>query len=233
MRNLAFHNDPKLQTRIIAQVEGHAAADAKYKIKQGHYYKDGKACFIGCVAHGASSSVFEKMTGFPAMLTKIGESIFENLPKDQFASFPIDVIKAPKCGANLSLLPWLFLLDAVKSAVELANTKTQEACEPALQVLRDKSIGKYVSKDVAYAASDSAGVYSTSYIVSDPITHPTSYIISDPISHATARAAFYAADAAANYPNSAFFATSYAADVYSKDRNKQRETYIHLLEKAQ
>lgn len=218
IKNLAFHNDPELQARIIAQVEGHAAADAKYKIAQGEYYNNGKACFIGCVAHGSSSSVFEQMTGFPVMLTKIGESIFESLPKDQFASFPVDVIKAPKCGADLSLVPWLFLLDTVERAVGRADAKTQAACELALQVLRDKSVGKDVSEDAAADAAAHADAFSTY----------TSYAYSAVDAVHAVHAAAHAVDAV----HAAVRAAASYADVHAA-RIKQRETYIRLLEQAQ
>ena len=154
MTNLAFHNDATLAAQVRAQVDAHTAAD---EIIQGKYWENGKGCFIGCIAHGNNPSIVEAMTGFPLILTKIAESIFEGLPASKAKRFPQQVINAPRIGADLSLVAWKFLHCIVTDAVtKFADEKTQKACEPAVSILLEKSMGKIITADAAVDAARAA-----------------------------------------------------------------------------
>lgn len=171
---LAFHNDPALAAMVRAQVDAHTAAD---EIVQGVYWENGKGCFIGCLAHSSSADKVQELTGFPPMLTRVAESIFEGLDNAAAKDFPQAVIAAPLVGADLSLVPWQFLHWCVTDALhQYADPATQAACAPAVQVLSDKARGVPVAADAADAA------YAAARAAADA-------------ARAAARAAAYAADA--------------------------------------
>lgn len=148
---LAFHNDPALAAMVRAQVDAHTAAD---EIIQGHYWENGKGCFIGCLAHSNSADKVQELTGFPVMLTRIAENIFEGLDNVTAKGFPQAVIAAPPVGADLSLVSWQFLHWCVTDALrQYADPATQAACASAVRVLTDKAQGQPVdAADAEYAA---------------------------------------------------------------------------------
>ena len=152
---IAFHSSPNLAEKVREQVNAHTAAD---EIIQGRYWENGKGCFIGCIAHGSDPAVVEQLTGFPIMLTKIAESIFEGLPNDIAKAFPQRIINAPRIGADLSLVSWKFLHWLVDDVLtEFADDKTRAACSPALEIVAAKLRGEEVSFDAAaYAARAAA-----------------------------------------------------------------------------
>jgi hypothetical protein len=151
--SIAFHNDPALAEMVRAQVDAHTAAD---EIVQGRYWENGKGCFIGCLAHSSDTDKVEALTGFPLMLTRIAEGIFEGLDNAAAKGFPQSVIAAPPVGADLSLVPWQFLHWCVTDALRHADNATRTACAPALQVLADKAQGVPVTTDAADAADAAA-----------------------------------------------------------------------------
>lgn len=150
MVNLAFHNDPALAEMVRNQVDAHTVAD---EIIQGRYWKNGKGCFIGCIAHGSEPERVEDLTGFPVMLTRIAENIFEGLPNDVAKGFPQRVITAPRIGADLSLVPWKFLHWLVDDVLrEHGNDEIRMACSPALEIVAANARGENTTARAAYAA---------------------------------------------------------------------------------
>ena len=154
MRNIAFHNDPALAEMVRSQVHAHAKAD---EIVQGKYWENGKGCFIGCIAHSDSVSTVEDLTGFPDMLTRIAEGIFEGLPNEKAKEFPVAILNAVRPGADLSLVSWKFLHWLIDDILkEHGNDAVRAACSPALQIVSDKSKGIEVTAYTARAAADAA-----------------------------------------------------------------------------
>jgi hypothetical protein len=151
---IAFHNDASLQAMVLEQVAAHTAAD---EIIQGEYWENGKGCFIGCIAHGSDTNKVFDLTGFPLMLTRIAEGIFENLPNDTAKGFPQRVISAPRLGSDLSLVAWKFLQETVTEALQLADEDTRARCQAALDVVAAKARGEVVDPAIADAAAHAAG----------------------------------------------------------------------------
>lgn len=209
MTSIAFHNDTALAARVRAQIDAHTAAD---EIVQGRYWENGKGCFIGCIAHSDDTSAVEALTGFPIMLQRIAESIFEGLPNDVAKGFPQRVINAPKPGADISLVAWKFLHIVAKEALDTHGTEEVRAgCAAAVAVLADKAHGKPVSSAAARAAAYAANA----------------------AARAAARAAAYAAYAAgsaaadaADVAADAAARATYAADAA---RMKQADLLVKLL----
>ena len=198
MTNLAFHNDPSLAEMVRARVDAHTAAD---EIVQGVYWENGKGCFIGCIVHGSNPTKVEGLTGFPVMLTRIAERIFEGLPNDQAKLFPQAMVAAPKIGADLSLVPWKFLHWLVGDVLQQHGTDViRSACAPALDVLSKKAQGIPVS--YAHAARAAAARAAHAARAAAAAAHAA---------HAAAADAAYAARAAAAAAHAAHAAAADAA----------------------
>ena len=222
MSNLAFHNDPSLAAMVRSQVEAHTAAD---EIIQGRYWENGKGCFIGCIAHGNSPSKVESMTGFPIMLTRIAESIFEGLPNDKAKDFPQTVISAPRVGADLSLVAWKFLYWLIDDVLkEYGDDTVRAACAPALQIVSDKSQGINPTAGAARAAADAA--YAAADAAADA-ARAAAYAAAY-----AARAAAYAAYAARAAAYAARVAADAAAYAARAARVRQAEKLVELLSQA-
>ena len=207
---LAFHNDPALAAMVRAQVDAHTAAD---EIVQGRYWENGKGCFIGCLAHSDSADKVQDLTGFPVMLTRIAEGLFEGLDNATAKGFPQAVIAAPPVGADLSLVPWQFLHWCVTDALrQYADPATQAACAPAVRVLADKAQGVPVTADAARAADAAARAADAAYAAAHAAARAAR---AADAAHAAARAARAAdaADATAAYAaaHAAAHAAAYAA----------------------
>lgn len=157
MNNLAFHNDATVKASVAAQVLAHEKAD---EIAQGVYFEDKgrvQACFIGCVAHNSDVFKFEKMTGFPPLLTHIGEAIFEGLVLDKAKSFPSRVIQAARVGADLSLVPWKFLHWLIETTLERQGTPAlRDGYKAAVELLAEAATGKPIDESAAAEAKASA-----------------------------------------------------------------------------
>ena len=154
MNNLAFHNDEALAATVRAQVVAHTEAD---EIIKGTYWQNGKGCFIGCIGHDSSPATVESLTGFPVILTRIAEGIFESLPNDYAKSFPSSVMLAPRIGADLSLVAWKFLHWCVTDALDkYADDETKARWAAAINVLATLAGGGTVTADAARAAADAA-----------------------------------------------------------------------------
>jgi len=190
---LAFHNDPALAAMVRAQVDAHTAAD---EIVQGKYWENGKGCFIGCLAHSNSTAKVQELTGFPIMLTRIAENIFEGLDNATAKGFPQAVVAAPPVGADLSLVPWQFLHWCVTDALrQYADPATQAICAPAVQVLADKAQGQHVTAadaaDAARAVARAADAARAAADAADAATYATyaAYSAARAVARAAARAA--------------------------------------------
>lgn len=154
MKYLAFHNDAALQAAVLAEVDAHVAAD---RVIQRTYGGEQGACFIGCLAGDNNPRRVWERTGFPEMLTRIAENIFEGLPAKECPAFFSDVLHAPRLGADLSLVAWQFLHMEVRDALEQYGTpEVRSGCAKALDVLERKALGKRVSKGEACAADYAA-----------------------------------------------------------------------------
>jgi hypothetical protein len=246
--SIAFHNDPALAEMVRAQVDAHTAAD---EIVQGRYWENGKGCFIGCLAHSDDTAKVEALTGFPLMLTRIAESIFEGLDNAAAKGFPQRVIAAPRVGADLTLVPWQFLHWCVGDALDrYADNATRTACPPALQVLADKAQGAPVTTDAADAARAAAraayAADAAARAADAADAAARAAYAADAAAYAAraadaADAAAYAADAA----RAADAAAAYAAAAYAADaayaaraaaayaaRKQQADKLIELLDAA-
>jgi hypothetical protein len=240
MKYTAFNNDPALAEMVRAQVNAHTAAD---EIIQGRYWENGKGCFIGCIAHSDSVNSVQELTGFPIMLTRIAEGIFEGLPNEKAKDFPQAVINAPRIGADLSLVSWKFLHWLIDDVLrEHGTDDVRASCAPALKIVSDKANGVEVpadAADAADAAADAAYAAARAAYAAARAADAAARA-----AYAAARAAYAAARAADAAARAAYAAAraadaaadaAYAAaraDARAAARISQAEKLIELLEAA-
>ncbi len=228
---IIYHNDPSLAARITKQLLDHHAAD---QVFGGQYWNGEGGCFIGCIVHGSDVSRVEQLTGLDEMTTRIAESIFEGLPSAERPQFFKDMALCMErnIGKDITLVPRLFLYDTVKRSVSHADSSTVEACAPALEIVRLRSVGEVVD---ARAAADATRAARAADAAADAAR------AADAAAYA-AYAAAYAADAAADAADAAAdaaraadaaaYAAAYAAADAAAERQQQAETLINLIDGA-
>jgi hypothetical protein len=233
-------------TDILRQeVEAHNEADA---LVQGHYWQDGKGCFIGCLTHSSNPVPAAERFGLPEPLLRLAEHIHESLPESEttafFAAFP-DAVACD--GKDLTRVHWAFL------AAELRMLPKQPVKVKAVikRVIAGMdalaSGGKYLNaKKDADAASDAAALaadYAADYAASAAAeaAYAASYAAartSDAAARAAADAADCAARAAAWTSDAAASAAAEAADYAARAAarldaiRRQRDLLLRLIEEA-
>jgi len=103
---IAYHNDPAIKTKIIAQLEAHRAAD---QLVKGQYWEGGKGCAVGCTLNGQDHAEYEVRFGVPEMLARLEDAIFEGLPNGDAMEWPVRFMSSIRPGADLSRVGWQFL----------------------------------------------------------------------------------------------------------------------------
>lgn len=149
---LAFNNDAALQARMLAAVDLHVKQDQV--IQQTYSNSDTgvfRGCFIGCTINafdGGMSSSYEEASlvtaayGFPLILTRICEQVFEGLPAEDAPAFFRDVPNTLHLGADLSLVAWKFLHWIVQDVMEKHGTDyVRESHADVVAILLDKANG--------------------------------------------------------------------------------------------
>lgn len=111
MNNLSFKNDPKIKKFYIDRALAHQKAD---EIIQGEYWKNGKGCCIGCLAHDnedAHRKLSEK-TDVPQWIYTTADKIHEGLSLEDAKKWPAQFVKALPVGKDLNelLYPWLIIV---------------------------------------------------------------------------------------------------------------------------
>src|SRR5271167_1977593 len=102
----AFHNDPYLKALYVGRVLRHREAD---EIIHGTYWEGGKGCAVGCSIHSSEHARYEQEIGYPIMLARLEDSVFEGMGNGRSKDFPLQFMMAARVGADLSLVGWKFL----------------------------------------------------------------------------------------------------------------------------
>jgi len=223
----AYHNDPALKARLLAEMAGHREAD---RLVQGVYFEqtngDWKGCAVGCLLQDPDGghARYETEFGLPRVLAHLEDGIFEALPKDEAQSWPERFLAAIPVGADLSLVwprfaVWL-LADLEHGVRQFADARGQGAINGVVEVYRQTIAGN-TPTGAAEAAARAA----------------------EAAAEATARAAARAAEAAARAAEAAAWATARAAAWAAgaaarvaagpaEARRLQADKLIALLERA-
>src|SRR5579872_2646397 len=101
-KTLAFHNDPELRAKTIAEMKEHRRMD---DFLQGYgYWKDGKGCHIGCLVKSSNHWEVESRFGIPVKIAFLFDSLFEGQSVSRAKEFPVRSLEAIRCGADLSMV---------------------------------------------------------------------------------------------------------------------------------
>lgn len=135
---LAFHNDDKLQTKMIAEIEKCVKNGQLDHLHLNKGIGDNfRGDFIGCIVHAFLGNcemtesydnvhtVFDAY-GFTNALTRLCEQIFYNLPTRQSLDFFQAIPNALNLGSDLSLVSWKFLDWLVLDVVSKCKGKKLE-----------------------------------------------------------------------------------------------------------
>jgi hypothetical protein len=202
---------------LRAEVAAHIAADA---VVQGHYWEDGKGCFIGCLAHSGDATVLGDRFGLPLPLVRICEGIFEALPADEAKSFFAAVPDAVGVdGKDLSRVHWAFLAEELRSLPKVPP-EVQAVIDPVIAGMDLLASGQKWPAAARAADAADAAAYAVAYAAD----------AADAADAARgARAAARAADAAAYAADAAADAADAA---YAASRRRQRDTILRLIAAA-
>jgi hypothetical protein len=109
---IAYLGDPQLKAKYMRRVRYHRQAD---QIVQGLYWtydesgRNGKGCAVGCTIHSSSHQDYETLLGVPAVLARMEDVMFEEMPFSMAINWPLRFLSAIQPGADLSKVADLFL----------------------------------------------------------------------------------------------------------------------------
>ncbi|MHB1777979.1 MAG: hypothetical protein ACYCU7_18630 [Acidimicrobiales bacterium] len=97
----AWHGDPGLKTRTVAEMQAHADAD---QIIQGQYWEGGKGCAVGCMTHDQAGGHkrYPVRWGIPVVLAYLEDELFELSPQAEARKWPVRFLSAIPVGADLT-----------------------------------------------------------------------------------------------------------------------------------
>ena len=143
---LAYHGKETLKQETIAKMQSHHDAD---ELVKGLYWKQGKGCMIGCLAHrntDAHEWVAETL-GFPLELAHLYDGLFEGQSLEASRWFPLKVLNATHTGADLSKVAARFKLWVLENELHYdreAHPEIAEAVEDVIalhvRVLNDEAV---------------------------------------------------------------------------------------------
>ncbi|MGH2876667.1 MAG: hypothetical protein ACRDLV_10485, partial [Solirubrobacteraceae bacterium] len=155
----AYHSDPALKTRTLAQIAAHRAAD---EILQGTYYArcDGRlrVCAVGCVLHNPDGGheAYETELGISAQLAHLEDGLFEAMALEAAKGWPGRFMSAIQSGADLSgvwprFASWM-MLDPQWGLVTVAELEDVKAvCRLVGEAYARLGAGESIGDDEAAA----------------------------------------------------------------------------------
>ena len=146
------------QKKYIERAKTHREAD---EIVRGLYWKDGKGCCIGCLAHANDDphEALEKQTGIPEWLSRVADTIFEGL--EDYKQWPERFVAAvPKNKTH----DWMeknvkapFLVHVLKSTLKNFDHEkypdVKKAVDDVIKLWRRDDIGSEDWRSAAESAS--------------------------------------------------------------------------------
>jgi hypothetical protein len=236
---LAYHSDPSLKTRVLAELATHEAAD---RLRQHYGYwrqLDGqfRGCAVGCslesiraamglaqVEHNCHA-LYETYLGVPQVLAIHEDHLFERLSPEAARQLPRRFLEAIQAGADLSMVfhRWMRAVLAEPGGVQ-AGVARRPAIKPAVDgvialydrwlagdrpLAEDWRAARHAAYAAAYAAAASAAS-AAAYAAADAAAYAAD-------AAAAADAAYAAAASAASAAYAADASAAYAADAYAAD----------------
>ncbi len=257
MSLIAFHNNPSIKDKLLADLTEHAKFD---RIVHGQYWENGRGCAIGCTLHsmGVKSgntgdhSLYETKLGIPRVIARMEDRIFEGLTNGKSKEWPLRFTRAIQPGADLSMVwprltLWMLSEELPKYVQKLRHAKQKAAIEEVAGLFREWCDGASLSSlrerlsgarakvweartayaYDAYAAYAAAAAAYAAYAAADAADAADDAYAADAAADAAYAAAADAADAAAYDA-----ARSRAEEARSLAYERMADKLIELLESA-
>jgi hypothetical protein len=225
---LAFHNNPFIKTKLVAELNEHAAHD---RIVQGSYWQKGKGCAVACTLVGfdkdaairGDHAMYEQHLGIPRCLAHLEDRIFEGLDNAVAKDWPLRFANAIQPGADLSMVLPRFLFwvlterlpkhiskdrfpkswQSVHDVGELYREWCEKGTKPSRERFEEARANAYAAAAAADAYAYAADAYAYAYAADA--------YAADAYAAAAYAYAAYAAAAYAAYAYAAYAAAAYAA----------------------
>jgi hypothetical protein len=137
---LAYHNDPAIKSKLLADLQAHADAD---RLVKGQYWENGKGCAVGCTLHslgvdGAASITRNTKRALASRRCWRGWKIqfLKDLPNADAMRWPMRFSAAIYPGADLSRVGWKWLhwllIDGLPRVNDVAATAAIKQCADVL-----------------------------------------------------------------------------------------------------
>jgi hypothetical protein len=151
----AYHSDPTLKTRVLAELATHEAADRLLQ-DYGYWRADDsgayRGCGVGCSLESLRAvmgletidhkdyGLYESLVGVPRVLATLKERLFEHLSPEVARQLPRRFLEAIQPGADLSMVfaRWMRAVHAEPGGVQAAVAQ-----RPALKPSVDGIIALY------------------------------------------------------------------------------------------
>jgi len=227
---LAYHNDPAIKSKLLADLQAHADAD---RLVKGQYWENGKGCAVGCTLHSlgaynnaSNHAEYETRLGIPQMLARLEDTIFEGLPNADAMLWPMRFSAAITPGADLSRVGWQWLHWLLTDNLPRVNDAAVDAAiKQCADVLLPLTRGEPVDRtaaDAAYAAARAAAYAAGAPRAAAYAAYAAAYAA---YAAADAAGAAYAAADAANAARAAAYAAYAAADAANAARGAAYAAY--------
>jgi hypothetical protein len=223
MKMLSFFSSHALKEAVRGRVARHQRLD---QIVQGTYTRtapdgDGRViagCFIGCSLHSGNHDEFPRLLGLPEWYGRIGERIFEGLPRGEHLTFPLEVYEATPVGVDLDPVRDRFLVWCLTETLPHAG-KSRPAVEHVIELMRRRLAGNEPSSEEWATARDAEAASWAADAAAE------SARAAGAATWAAARAATWAAAESAWVAEAAVAAEAARADFY----RRARVEFVRLL----
>ena len=202
------------QRKYIDRAIKHRKAD---EIIKGLYWKDGKGCCVGCLAHANDEAheALEKQTGIPEWLSWLADSLFEGLDDGEYQTFPERFItampknKTPEYMEKNVKAPFIvYILEGtLKNFDHEKFPDIKKSVEGSIELWKREDIGS-TDWSAARSAADSAA---------DSVARSVAYSVADSVADSAARSVAYSVAASVAYSVAYLAADSAARSVAYKD----------------
>lgn len=234
---LAYHNDPTIKAKLLADLQAHADHD---RLVKGQYWENGKGCAVGCTlqSFGADNTSdhaeYERLLGIPQILARLEDVIFEGLPNVAAMKWPMRFSAAITPGADLSRVGWKFLYWLLTDELPKTDDKrVNAAIAQCAAVLLPLTHGEPVDREAADAARYAAAEAEEA---ADAAASASSASSAAYAARFAASAAAQAASAAAQAARFAAAAASVASAAgvtgFAASYQRMADKLIELLEQA-
>ncbi len=139
----AFHKDPVLKKKMVAEIEKHRKLD---QIERGHYGKQNghwKGCAVACSVRSLAiikkeelqteynaHSRYQTDLGIPESLARLEDYLFEYMPADKAQKWPGEFIKAIPVGASLATVAPKFIAGTLRDLLLIKEVKEMNEKTP-------------------------------------------------------------------------------------------------------